>query len=212
MRQLILFVAGLLCFPAAVLAQHGHGGHGHSGSHGFSGGYTGGHSHSNYGGRGGVSIGIGLGSALGGYGLGYGSLGYGSYSGLGYSGYRGPSYGMYGSGISLSIGPSYYGSSRLYSNYYSVPATGAYLYNPPVVYTAPTTAYSYAAPTAVVVPQSNVVPNTNYSVARPTVGNTAGELRPGMVLEDGATVISVQPIGSTPSPTGSAAPSSTRQF
>jgi len=167
----------------------GHMGGGHTGRmhHGGMGGgvYHGGsHHYGGYGGYGGFgSYGLG---GLGYGGLGYSGLGYGGlgYSGLGYSGYGG--YGGLGySRLALGYGSGYGTGYSAYSGYgsyapqfYSRPAAN--------VYVAP--AYSYAQPQTYRV--------QGYSTQMPQVNPSApgSDLRPGMVLPDGAVVTSVGPI------------------
>ena len=154
-----------------AFAQHGGGGHvggGHMGA-GHVGGMGGGSMHhggSHYGGYGG---------GLGGIGIGYGGYGLGGYSGFGgYGGYGG--YGNYGnSGYS-----SYSGYGSYAPQYYSARPTAN-------VYIAPT--YGYAQP--------QVYNIQGYSTQMPTQVNPSApgsDLRPGMVLPDGAIVTSVGPI------------------
>ena len=120
---------------------------------------------------GGISLGYG------GYGLG-GYSGFGGYGGLGYSslalGYGG--YGNYGnSGYS-----SYSGYGSYAPQYYSARPTAN-------VYIAPT--YGYAQP--------QVYNVQGYSTQMPIQVNPSApgsDLRPGMVLPDGAIVTSVGPI------------------
>ena len=106
---------------------------------------------------------------LGGFGYGLGGLGYsgfGGYGGLGYSSY-GLGYG-YGSGY----GTGYYSSYGSYApQYYSARPVAS-------VYVAPT--YSYAQP------------QMRAQVVNPATPGS--DLRPGMVLPDGAIVTSVGPI------------------
>ena len=180
----ICFASGMASASLPPVFGQGHGG-GHSGGH--AGGHTGsqtggmhagggshysGHSHhGGYGGGyglGGISIGIGGFSGFGGY------SGFGVNSGFG--GYGSPyGYGGYGS----SYG---YGGSRLgYSNYYS--ARPSVYYSPNVV----------SRSSMVVVPSVNV-PRSNsnvYTGPMSADGQPTGELRPGMVLPDGAIVVSV---------------------
>ena len=153
-----------------------HAGGSMSGGTHHSGSYSGSHHHggsSYYGGFGGIGIG-GFSSP---YGLGYSNygLGYSNY-GLGNSNY-GRSYSNYG------LGYSNYGYSA--QPYYSAP-----------VYNYSTSrASAYQQPTQ----YSNSGYSTGYStVASPTPrvtlnpdGTPSGELRPGMVLPDGAIVVSV---------------------
>ncbi len=183
-------------------AGGGHAGGGHAGGGHAGGGHVGGGSmgsshhmgsvggvHHNggsthhYGGYGGYS-GMGI-YGLGGYGLGgYGLGGYG----LGYSGFG--NYGSpYGSG---------YGSGVGYSNYYSAR---------PSTYYAPTYSPNYVMPhypvlrpsQYTVMPSSTVAsrmvsPQTSSNVYSGPVsaeGQPTGDLRPGMVLPDGAIVVSI---------------------
>ena len=175
----------------------GHAGGGHVGGVGHVGGgsmssshhmgsvggihHNGGSTH-HYGGYGGYS-GIGI-YGLGGYGLG----GYG----LGYSGF-----GNYGSPYGYGYG-SGYGSGIGYSNYYSAR---------PSTYYPPTYSPNYVIPQYpvlrpgqyTVMPSSTVAsrmvsPQTTSNVYSGPVsaeGQPTGELRPGMVLPDGAIVVSV---------------------
>ena len=224
-RSYLLVLVSVLAGTASqeALAQH-HGGRSSGFSHGASGfshgsssfshhGYTG-HTHSGYGhsyssyrpsypGFYGpsISLSIGRGFPLG---LSYGS----AYSGIGIGAY------------SSAYGYPYYGSSyRSYSpvtrlSVSSYPVTSLRYYQTPVYVTPGSSAPNYSvsgyqasyAPyataqssTHVVPPSTNVVPQ----VAQPT--NAAAnatlapdtQLRPGMVLPDGATVISVQPVGTS---------------
>jgi hypothetical protein len=162
----------------------GHAGGGHMGGSHMGGSHMGGmgggsmhHGGSHYGGYGGGFGGIGIG--IGSYGLGgFGYSGFGGYGGLGYSslslGYGG--YGNYG-----YSGYSPYSSYGSYApQYYSArPVTSVYI--------APT--YSYAQPQAYSV--------QGYSTQMPAQVNPSApgsDLRPGMVLPDGAVVTSVGPI------------------
>lgn len=203
------FASGIaFCSLTPAFGQHGGG---HSGGHagGAMGGHSGGHTmshmggmhtgsgshysghsiHSGYGGYGGyglggISIGIGGYPGFGGYSGfgGYGSsYGYGSsrlgYSGLGYSGLGYSGLGYSGLGYS-GLG---------YSNYYSPTYSSAYV-SPQ--YVAP-----YSAPYVVSRPNVGVNVQQSYSnVYRGPMsadGQPTGDLRPGMVLPDGAVVVSV---------------------
>ena len=151
-----------------AFAQHGGGGHMGAGHVGGMGGGSMHHGGSHYGG----SHYGGYGGGLGGIGIGYGGYGLGGYSGFG--GYGG--YGNYGnSGYS-----SYSGYGSYAPQYYSARPTAN-------VYIAPT--YGYAQP--------QVYNIQGYSTQMPTQVNPSApgsDLRPGMVLPDGAIVTSVGPI------------------
>jgi len=151
---------------------HGSGYHG-SGYHG-SGYHGGGHFNSHH------------------YGSGYSGLHYnnhggyyggGSYYGGGYGG------GLYGSSFGIGFGRSYYpGSSYYGGSYYGNGGYSAYSYPTVRSYSVvPTPVYAtrvYSAP---------VYAAPAYSAPPLVQGNgIQGELRPGMVLPDGAVVISVQ--------------------
>ena len=148
-----------------AFAQHGGGGHMGAGHVGGMGGGSMHHGGSHYGG----SHYGGYGGGLGGIGIGYGGYGLGGYSGLG-------GYGNYGnSGYS-----SYSGYGSYAPQYYSARPTAN-------VYIAPT--YGYAQP--------QVYNIQGYSTQMPTQVNPSApgsDLRPGMVLPDGAIVTSVGPI------------------
>ncbi len=179
----VAFLSGMLSLltSAGAFAQHHHGHH-HGGG-GFSGGgFSSGHHHHHH----------------SGYGGGFGGGGYGG----GYYGGR-PIYGnslygsSYGSGLSISIGRGGYGGLG-YSNYYSAPRA----YVAPQYYSSPAVrSYQvYSAP-VVVTPQYSTSPYSSVApqplmqapAPQPQVGTQYnGELRPGMVLPDGAVVISVQ--------------------
>jgi hypothetical protein len=165
---------------AGMGGGHHHGG-GYSGGHYHGGGYSGGHYHGGYGGG---YYGGGYYGGLGGiglsYGLGYGGLGYGLGT-YGYSSYP-LGYGSYG----LGYGSSYY-RSPLYGSMYTSPLNYGYgttVYASPRVY-APARTYS-AARVVNQAPASNV-----YQGGVDDKGQPVGELRPGMVLPDGAVVVSV---------------------
>lgn len=186
------FASGIaFCSLTPVFGQHG-GGHGggHSGGHGgghagavHSGGGSHYSGHSNFGGYG----------NYGGYGGGYGrsgiSIGIGSYPGFGvnsgFGGY-GSSYGYGGS----RLGYSNQGYSGLgYSNNYS--AQPSVYYSPS--YSSGYVSPQYVAPYVVSRPRVNVQqsnPNV-YSGPMSADGQPTGDLRPGMVLPDGAIVVSV---------------------
>ena len=202
-----------LFLSSTCMAQH-HGHHGHHGGGISVGGYSGGHHHHSGGFYGGSFYGGGLyGSSIG-YGCGlYGSsFGYGSGLYGSSLGYRGGLYGSsfgYASGL---YGSSFgYGGYNTYPGYYSNPRVRSYgVYSAPIVI-APR--YYSASPFnsyGVVVPQQSVampVYPAPAAVAPSTGAQTGGpyqgELRPGMVLPDGAVVISVDPLRdpvSTPLP------------
>lgn len=180
-----------LFLSSTCMAQH-HGHHGHHGGGISAGGYSGGHHHHHGGGfYGGGLYGSSFGYGSGLYGSSFGSsFGYGS--------------GLYGS----SFG---YGGYNSYPGYYSNPRVRSYgVYSAPIVI-APR--YYSASPFnsyGVVVPQQSVampVYPAPAAVAPSTGAQTGGpyqgELRPGMVLPDGAVVISVDPLRdpvSTPLP------------
>ena len=180
-----------LFLSSTCMAQH-HGHHGHHGGGISAGGYSGGHHHHHGGGfYGGGLYGSSFGYGSGLYGSSFGSsFGYGS--------------GLYGS----SFG---YGGYNSYPGYYSIPRVRSYgVYSAPIVI-APR--YYSASPFnsyGVVVPQQRVampVYPAPAAVAPSTGAQTGGpyqgELRPGMVLPDGAVVISVDPLRdpvSTPLP------------
>lgn len=181
----LVFVAGCLGGANVHAQGHSHAGHGGSHSMGHAGHYGGSHAgHSHY-----------YGSGLGYGGLGYSGLGYG---GLGYSGIS-IGFGSY-SGLGGYYGSPYYGSSYRYP-YSSLGYSGygvgysSYYPRPSVVY-VPSPSYgstysygyapSYSAGTTSVAPSSNV-----YRGGVNERGEPTGDLRPGMVLPDGARVISV---------------------
>ncbi|WDQ18249.1 hypothetical protein [Rhodopirellula sp. P2] len=161
-----------------VSGDHVRGGGVHGGgvSHSGHSGYSGRH-YSNFGSsygysRPGLSLSIGggypSGYGYGGYGMGYSGLGHSSlgYSGLGY-GYRYPSASSYSSGY------------RGYSSY------------PPTTYVVPST--TYVAPLRADYQAGyggSFVPAT----ANAPIDPATADLRPGMVLPDGSTVISVDPV------------------
>lgn len=175
----------------ALAAGHGGGGHGggggghHGGGGGghHGGGGGGGHHHHYHGG--GSSFGIGIGVGYGGFGypgFGYSSFGYpgfgspfygyGGYPGYGYSGYRGyyarrPVY-VY------PPAPRYTSPRRTVGRVYVTPAPGAYVASGGYV----------AAPVRQAQPSA-------YRAEVNAQGEPVGELRPGMVLPDGAVVVSV---------------------
>ncbi len=170
-----------------AFAQHGHAGSGHAGGGHAGGGqvghmgggsvHHGGSHHGGYGGGYGGGIGIGIGS----YGLGgLGYSGFGGYGGLGYS--------------SLSLGYGNYGGYSPYSSYgssysgYGSYAPQFYSARPAAsIYIAP--AYSYAQP------QTYRVQGYSTQMPAQVQPSAAGsDLRPGMVLPDGAIVTSVGPI------------------
>ena len=206
-------VAGLVAFSfTPAFGQHGGGAHsggGHSGGGHSGGGHSGGgHSMGHSGGAhmSGGSNHSGHSSHYGGYGGGFGGVGIGGYSGLGYSSFGG--YGGYGYPYGYSnsrLGYSGMGYSNLgYSNLgYSGLGYSTYSSARPSVYYSPsnsqafvspqmTNQYYSASPTTVVVP--SVQRNSNvYSGPVAADGSLSGELRPGMVLPDGAVVVSVGP-------------------
>lgn len=162
-----LVCAAALGSPGTLLAHgggHGGGGGGHmGGSHMGGGGYSGGHHYGGYGGGGYRSFG---GYGLGGYGLGgYGFGGYGLGGYGGYGGYGNRYYSGYGYNSPLYYNRSY--SSGYAPNYYSNGSNTA-------VYTTPT-------------------PTTNrYQGGFNERGEATGEVRPGMIMPDGAIVTSVK--------------------
>ena len=144
--------------------------------------YHNGSSTHHYGGYGGYS-GVGI-YGLGGYGLG----GYGpGYSGLG--NYSSP-YGYgYGSGYGSGIGYSNYNSARQ-STYYA-PAYSSNYVMPQYPVLRPS---QYTVMPSSTVASWMVSPQTSsnvYSGAVSAEGQPTGDLRPGMVLPDGAIVVSV---------------------
>jgi len=185
---------------------------GHPG--GYAGGYSGGHS------MGGTHMGRGIrgsGYSYGGFGGGYG-IGIGGYSGFGgrsgfgvnsgfggYSGF-GVNSGFGGYGPNYGYGSNYgYGGSRLgYSGlgYSNLGYSNSYFARPSINYSR---LYSsgYASPhyltpyasgyNVQMAPSINVpVRNSNvYSGPMSSDGQPTGDLRPGMVLPDGAVVVSV---------------------
>jgi len=137
-------------------------------------GRSGHHSHSRH------SSGVYLrfGSPLGYGGTGYGGWGYGGfgYGGLGYSSAQRYGY------------PSYrYGNS--YNTYR--PYTATPRYPPQYIYVQPSVALEVPAQAAYAKPQAQ--PSTK-------VVDPSAQLRPGMVLPDGAIVVSVDPISEVSSP------------
>lgn len=217
--QTAVTTAMVLFLDASLHAQYGHGGSDgrHSGSH--SGGHMGsggGHHHtgggsghyggSHYGGFGASGIGLS-------FGAGYSSFGY---PGLGYSNFGvGPSlgYSNFGVGPSLGYGTFGVGPSLGYSNF----GYSNYGYVPRAVYVAP--AYNYSssrAPAVQYQSTTQLVPSyarSGYSSMRPSSalppvtlnadGTPKGELRPGMVLPDGAIVVSVGQSSPAPAPPAS---------
>lgn len=171
-RVASLFVfSAALALGAPIFAQ-GHGGHGGHGGHsggghsggGYSGGGHMGSSHHSTHHHSGVGIGYG--------GFGYGGFGYGGigYGGFGYSGF-GMSSGPYGYGYGFGSPYGYpYGSIRI----------PAYSYSAPRYYSRP----GYYAPSS---------PSVVVSRPAPNVWDGVSDLRPGMVLPDGAVVVSVGP-------------------
>ncbi len=169
--------------PNIGVAQHHGGGMHHSGGgmhhsgggmH-HSGGSIGGGTHHHGGYYGGNSYYRGGSYGYGGIGIGIGlgSLGYGS-------SYYGNSYNSY----PRSYGNSYYGNS--YGNSYGNPYYGNSSYG---TYSSP----QYYRSSPVYSTQINTAPAA--VVSQPVMGNPLnGELRPGMVLPDGAVVISVDPV------------------
>ncbi|EMI20732.1 secreted protein [Rhodopirellula maiorica SM1] len=211
-------VAGLFLSQAALMAQHHGGGHGKSGHHGgghhggghHGGGHHGGihhhhHDHGHFGGgyghinRGfygsnlysgrGFSISIGSGYPYGYSGFGYGSLGYGGlgYGGLGYGGlsdsYRYPATGY----SPIYRGSTYYGSAYPGFSYDTAPAYGGSTY-PYESSIEP----QYGVPGYDSEFRHQPSAETPYSVGR--VDPSSSDLRAGMVLPDGSTVISVGPL------------------
>ena len=113
------------------------------------------------------------GFGLGGFGYPYGGLGYSNY-GLGYSNY-GRGYSNYG------LGYSNYG-------YYAQPSYSTPVYN----YYSNSQASSYQDPYQYSSGYSSV-PTASQRVTLNADGTPSGDLRPGMVLPDGAIVVSVGP-------------------
>jgi len=170
--------------PGIALAQHHHGGGYHGGGYHGSGYHGSGYHGSGYHGGGHFNSHH--------YGSGYSGLHYnnhggyyggGSYYGGGYGG------GLYGSSFGIGFGRSYYpGSSYYGGSYYGNGGYSAYSYPTVRSYSVvPTPVYAtrvYSAP---------VYAAPAYSAPPLVQGNgIQGELRPGMVLPDGAVVISVQ--------------------
>lgn len=137
----------------------------------------------NYGGYYQPGLSLSISSGFGYAGLGYGGLGYYS-SGYG-TGYGGLGYNTYGYSWGYPYSSSYGSYGPSYSNVYSYPQP---YYQPYINPSGVTSGYQAGYGTF---------------TQPPTVGNNAGgqplpstsDLRPGMVLPDGATVISVGPIG-----------------
>jgi hypothetical protein len=131
----------------------------------------------------------------GGYGGSFGGIGIGGYSGLGYSNFGGYSGFGYPYGYSSSrLGYSGLGYSTLgYSNTgYAGLSYSNYSSARPSVYYSPSYSQAYGSPSTVVVP--SVQRNSNvYSGPVAADGSPTGDLRPGMVLPDGAVVVSVGP-------------------
>jgi hypothetical protein len=200
-----------------------YGGGGHYGSHygglgvggfGLSLGLGTGYSGLGYSGLGYRGLGYsGLGYSGFGYGLGYSGLGYGlGYSGLGYSGLGYGPTGLSGLGYSsgYGLGGMGYGGPAYNSLNYGIGGLG-YGTNLGVYDYAPYSSSSiYVAPSYSVVPgatyprssqpgrtATNSVPRV-YASPAPTGGQRTGslpnDLRPGMVLPDGAVVTSVGPL------------------
>lgn len=206
MRRVVLGIAvsGLILGQSSLMAQHHGGGHHGGGHHG--GGHHGGghhhhhhhhhHDHGHFGGYGfgsgfyggnlysgsGFSISIGGGYPYGYSGFGYGSLGYG---GLGDS-YRYPATGY----SPIYRGSTYYGSAYPGFSYDTAPAYGGSVYP-----------YESAIEPQYGVPgyrsefQHQPIAEPPYSVGR--VDPSSSDLRPGMVLPDGSTVVSVGPLDGT---------------
>ena len=162
-----------------VLCAQGHGG-GHSGGH-TGGGHVGGGAH--HGGHhysgGGIGVGIGYGG-LGYGGLGYGGIGYGGigYGGMGYGGMGYSGFGMSTLPYGYRYGAPYGYSMPSYR--YSAPGYGAPRYSSPSYSSRGYTAPSYS---------SGVVVQAQSS----KVWDGVSDLKPGMVLPDGAIVVSVGP-------------------
>ncbi len=193
LRRILLALATICLGLAAstAMAQHrgggghssrGYSGHGHGGHHGgFSSSFYGG----NYGrGHSGFSISIG-----GGYPFGFGGFGFGGLGGYGYGGYGYP----YSSYSSLYRGYSpYYSSSGL--GYYRTPS---YRYVPADPYqsgyrygTAPAASYGVPGYSSEYAHQPSNDPNSSAEN-----WESSSDLRPGMILPDGSTVISIGPVG-----------------
>ncbi len=202
----LLIASSLLmfCVDAPIQAQHsGHMG-GAGGAHHSGGSMSGGMHHAGGSMTGGSHHG---GSTSGSHHHGGGSY-YGGFGGVGIGGFGYP-YGVGYSSFGLSspyYGRSYSNSGLGYSNYgysarpsYSAPVYNYYTTPSPTYYYQPTpynnSGYSNSGYSA---SYSNV-PAASASVTLNPDGTPAGELRPGMVLPDGAIVISVGT--STPGPT-----------
>ena len=220
MRRVVLGIAvsGLILGQSSLMAQH-HGGHHGGGHHGgghhggghYGGGHHGGghhhhHDHGHFGGYGfgsgfyggnlysgsGFSISIGGGYPYGHSGFGYGSLGYG---GISDSYYRYPATGY----SPIYRGSTYYGSAYPDFSYDTAPAYGGSTY-PYGTAIEP----QYGVPGYSSEFQHQPVAEPPYSVGR--VDPSSSDLRPGMVLPDGSTVVSIGPLDG---PAVQAAPEST---
>lgn len=166
----LIFCVSLAATPM-LFAQH-HGGHsGHMGS-----GHVGGAHHSTHHHSGGLGY-----SGFGYGGIGYGGIGYG---GIGYGGIGPTGFGFGGFGAN----PFPYG----YGYGYSSPYVAGYRYGSP---------YGYSSPSLRVQTYRNVVPSSMYPRAssvvvsrrNSNVWDGVSDLKPGMVLSDGAIVVSVGP-------------------
>ncbi len=178
----------------------------------FGGGYGGG-----YGRYGGLSTGARYRGGYGYGGYGYRGFGYGGYGGYGNLGYGGFGYGGRGVGISIGFGYPFgyglygyrglggFGNDALAFSRFNYPG-----YSYPGLYSAYAPVYDYsryslAAPSYSASPSYLSVPGgtyrSGYRYGAPPVGAVAdpgsptSDLRPGMVLPDGSTVISVGPLG-----------------
>lgn len=164
----------------------GYGGGGHGGHH-MSGGYTGHGRGGQHGHRSSRGVYIGFGSSFGLGGYGYSGFGYSGYGGRGYGyGYSPIGYGGYGwyGGFGGYGGGSY---SAPYRSFYATPGYTSYYAVPRYIYVQPSTANYRSVPGT----PANAGPQAQSTT---TVTNPSGELRPGMVLPDGAVVVSVDPI------------------
>ena len=196
LRRILLVLATVsmgLAASTAMAQRYGHGIHSH---HRISSSYYGGY----YGHR---PLGRGVSVSIGGYPYGYG-VGYGyGYRGLSYRGFGG--YGLGGYGYS-SFGYPYSGyvsAYRGYSPYYSSRVMGVGYYARPASVYVPSDAYrlgyrdgvaqsSYAAPLD---SGENSRQPLSAAASLDSDSQLPADLRPGMVLPDGARVISVDPIG-----------------
>lgn len=196
LRRILLVLATVSMGLAASTALAQRYGHGIHSAHRISSSYYGGH----YGHR---HLGHGVSVSIGGYPYGYG-IGYGyGYRGLSYRGFGG--YGLGGYGYS-SFGYPYSGyvsAYRGYSPYYSSRVVGLNYYARPAYVYVPTDTYRSGYRYGVAQSSYTVPSDPTETLQQPSADAASSDansqlpadLRPGMVLPDGARVISVDPIG-----------------